>query len=310
MLQQTRVETVVPYYRRWLRAFPTIQALAGSPFDRVLKLWEGLGYYNRARNLHRAAKIILGSRPRAPKPGQGRTAEPAVPTTVEELLLLPGIGRYTAGAIASIAFDQVVPLVDGNVARVLARIFGIRSDVTKPATQKSLWSLAANLLPTGDPGTFNQALMELGALLCTPQNPCCSVCPMNLVCVANAKGQQDQLPNRGVKPPPRLVVQDAALIRRGNRILLRRRSADGLLAGLWELPSIESNRSRSHRPLVTIRHTITNHRITLRVFECEPTSKITRLNGALRWVTSKELMKLAMPAAHRRALEKIGHFRQ
>src|SRR5579859_1044270 len=180
MLQQTRVETVRPYYARWLRAFPTVQALARAEEDRVLKLWEGLGYYSRARNLHRAAKLVVGRArpPGAPKPGTKRTARPAVPTTAAKLLELPGIGRYTAGAIASIAFNERVPLVDGNVARVFARIFAIRANIKSPRTLQSLWDLAGNLLPDTNPGDFNQALMELGALVCTPTNPRCDTCPM------------------------------------------------------------------------------------------------------------------------------------
>src|SRR5271167_1024821 len=154
MLQQTRVETVRPYYARWLRAFPTIQALARASDDRVLKLWEGLGYYSRARNLHRAAQTIV------------REHDGKVSRTVEGLRELPGIGRYTAGAIASIAFDQRTPLVDGNVARVFARIFAIRANVKSPRTLQSLWNLAGDLLPDTNAGEFNQALMELGALVC------------------------------------------------------------------------------------------------------------------------------------------------
>src|SRR5271169_3793142 len=158
MLQQTRVETVRPYYIRWLRAFPTVQALARAADDRVLKLWEGLGYYSRARNLHRAAQIVV------------RDYEGQLPRTAEGLLKLPGIGRYTAGAIASIAFGERAPLVDGNVARVFARIFAVRGNVKSPRTQQSLWTLAEDLLPDTGPGDFNQALMELGALVCTPAN--------------------------------------------------------------------------------------------------------------------------------------------
>ena len=187
MLQQTRVDVVRDYYKRWLRAFPTVEALAKSPYRHVLKLWEGLGYYMRAENLHHAAKILVHNH-------QGK-----LPQTAEQLQRLPGIGRYTAGAIASIAFGQRVPLVDGNVARVVARIFNITEDVTKPSTQKQLWTIAGEVLPENDPGTFNQALMELGALICTPVNPRCAVCPMNRVCIARAEGKQDELPNRGEK---------------------------------------------------------------------------------------------------------------
>ena len=295
MLQQTRVETVRPYYARWLRAFPSLQSLARAADDRVLKLWEGLGYYSRARNLHRAAKIIVAGK---------HTAKPAVPATAEELRQLPGIGRYTAGAIASIAFGERVPLVDGNVARVFARIFGIRANVKTPRTSKMLWNLAENLLPDTDVGDFNQALMELGALVCTPVNPQCDVCPMRRVCVARARGLIDQLPNRGVKLRPTLLTVETALVRRGGKILLRRRPDRGLLANFWELPEVQARTFRVGRQVCEIRHTITDRRITLRVYDSTLASKV-RSNGEWFWASRDNLKALALPAAHRRAVEQI-----
>jgi len=292
MLQQTRVEVVRDYYDRWLRAFPTVASLAKSPYSRVLKSWEGLGYYTRAKNLHRAAKILL------------RDREGKVPQTAEQLQRLPGIGRYTAGAIASIAFGQRVPLVDGNVARVFARIFNIRSAVTKPAAQKRLWLVAEELLPGSDPGRFNQALMELGALVCTPVNPRCTICPMARVCIARIKGRQDKLPNRGVKRTHKRVVHNAALMQRDGRILLQLRPSKGLLAGMWELPPFEEKQSRMRQPVLTIRHTITNRRITLRIFACQ-TGQKAKSNGRLRWISPRNLDRLTLPAAHRRALQRI-----
>jgi len=297
MLQQTRVNVVRDYYERWMRAFPAVASLAQAPFQRVLKLWEGLGYYARPKNLHRAAKILA------------RDCQGKLPRTVDALRKLPGIGRYTAGAIASIAFGQAAPLVDGNVARVFARVFGICADVTKPATQELLWTLAAEILPTTDPGVFNQALMELGGLICTPVNPRCAVCPMNRVCIARAKSKQDQLPNRGARRMHKLVVRYAALVRRGGRILLRRRPAGGLLAGMWELPPLEEKRFQRHQPLLTLRYTIANRRITLRVFACETLSE-PKPNGSLRWASPKDLERLTLPAAHRRALEQIPSLQQ
>jgi A/G-specific adenine glycosylase len=292
MLQQTRVDVVRAYYERWLRAFPTVESLAKAPYSRVLKLWEGLGYYTRVKNLHRAAKILV------------RQHEGKVPQTAEQLQRLPGIGRYTAGAIASIAFGQRVPLVDGNVARVFARIFNIRADVTKLVTQKWLWAVAEEILPGNDPGAFNQALMELGALVCTPVNPRCAICPMARVCIARAKGRQNELPNRGGKRVHELVVHDAALVRRNGRILLRRRPSKGLLAGMWELPPLKSNQARVRQPLLALRHTITNRRITLRIFACGARPGM-KSNGKLRWVSPRDLERLTLPAAHRRALERI-----
>jgi len=292
MLQQTRVEVVRRYYERWIRACPTVESLAKAPYQRVLKLWEGLGYYSRARNLHRAAKIVV------------RNNRANIPPTVDALRQLPGVGRYTAGAIASIAFGQRVPLVDGNVARVFARVFGIRTDVTKPATRQLLWDLATEILPANNPGTFNQAVMELGALVCTPVNPRCPGCPMNSVCIAQAKRQQNALPNRGGTRAPERVTHDVIFVRRGGRVLLRRRPARGLLAGLWELPSLERARCRPSQPLLTLRHAITNKRITLRVFAGKPHVAPNR-NGGWRWVSRTELAQLALSAAHRRAVEQI-----
>jgi A/G-specific adenine glycosylase len=285
MLQQTRVETVIPYYDRWLRTFPSITLLARAPYSRVLKLWEGLGYYTRAKNLHRAAKLMTG-RP--------------LPSTVDEWHQLPGIGRYTAGAIASIAFDQRAPLVDGNVARVFARVFGLTGDVKLPATQKQLWSVAERLLPEKNCGDFNQALMELGALVCLPANPLCETCPLHHVCQALKTGAQNRLPVRGGNRPTVDVVEDTALMRRGDRILLSQRPATGLLANLWELPAFNHTAGAL---LATVRHTITHRRITLRVFESRPARRVT--GPRLRWVTRREARQLALPAAHRRALEII-----
>jgi A/G-specific adenine glycosylase len=258
--------------------------------SRVLKLWEGLGYYTRARNLHRAAKIVA-------RAGFANFRE------------LPGVGRYTAGAIASIAFDERAALVDGNVARVFARVFNIRANVKRPATQRRLWALAEALLlrvcgtsvplvlpplrqPHGQPGRlshvspgeFNQALMELGALVCLPANPRCGECPLRSVCAAPG----DELPNRGPKQRVRRVTEDVMLARRDGKVLLRRRPMTGLLAGMWELPPREGNGGRL---LFTLRHAITNRRITLRVFEG------TARDG--RWMSPRAV---TMPAAHRRAL--------
>jgi A/G-specific adenine glycosylase len=292
MLQQTRVETVRPYYALWLRAFPTVQALARATDDRVLKLWEGLGYYSRARNLARAAQIVV------------RDHGGKLPRTIDGLRGLPGIGRYTAGAIVSIAFGKRAPLVDGNVARVFARIFAIRADVRSPRTMRALWQLAEDLLPDTGPGEFNQALMELGALVCTPASPRCDICPMRGVCRARARKLVGQLPHRGNKPPVVRVEANAALVRRGRKILLQRRPQRGLLANFWELPRADGRQFRLGRQLCEVRHTITHHRIAMRVLECAPRVPF-RSNGRWRWVTRRQLRALALPAAHRRAIDRV-----
>ncbi len=275
MLQQTRAETVREYYRRWMKAFPTLESLARAPYSRVLKMWEGLGYYARARHLHRAAKLVVG---RARPPGAPRTARRSVPTTVTGWMQLPGIGRYTAGAIASIAFGQRAPVVDGNVRRVFARVFGRAGHE---------WEIAEALLPEKNCGDFNQALMELGALVCLPANPRCPLCPLRGVCATRGDAF----------PPPkrrrlRRVTHDVLFAQRDGRVLLQQRPPTGLLAGLWELPA-----GRSERLLLRLRHTITDRQITLRVFAGN--------NGNGRWFTRRQWQRVAMPAAHRRALQQL-----
>lgn len=307
MLQQTRVDVVCDYYERWLRTFPTLESLARTPYPRVLKQWEGLGYYSRARNLHRAAKIVVG-RARPPGAtgagGRRRMARRSVPTSFEELSYLPGIGRYTAGAIASIAFGERVPVVDGNVTRVLARMFCIRDDVTKPATQKLLWALADALVPARRPGDFNQALMELGALVCTPVRPHCETCPLRSTCRAFAQGAVEELPNRGGRKRVRRVTADVALVRRGARVLLHRRGAHGLLAGMWELPVADARRFHAGAMLFAVRHTITNRRITMQVVSCRLRRRVNS-NVEWRWVSRRDLKRLTLPSAQRRALSRI-----
>lgn len=225
MLQQTRAETVVGYYHRFLRAFPDVFSLAEAPEQEVLKQWEGLGYYSRARNLKRAAQQIVlecGGR---------------FPDTAAQLKKLPGIGDYTAGAVASIAFDRREAALDGNGVRVLSRVAGVRESVGLPSVKRRLREIAQSLVPEERPGEYNQALMGLGALLCLPRNPKCEACPVSRLCDAYRVGDQEQLPVL----PPKLVKQQerrgVALVFSGDRVLLRRRPEEGLLAGLWELPN-------------------------------------------------------------------------
>src|ERR1700693_6202803 len=294
MLQQTRVDVVRDYYERWLRAFPTVNALASAPYPRVLKLWEGLGYYSRARNLHRASRLLV------------RKYRGKLPTATATLMSLPGIGRYTAGAIASIAFGERAPLVDGNVARVFARVFAVTANVKEPRTLETLWQLAEDLVPERNPGDFNQALMELGALVCTPANPRCETCPMRRVCIARARGLVNQLPNRGRPQTTERVIVSAALLRRNGSLLMQRRPERGLLAGMWELPTLTRGQFHKGKRVLELRHTITNRRITLRVFECQRGSALQdKLTAGLRWVSVAEITRLSLPAAHRRASERI-----
>lgn len=220
MLQQTRVETVIPYYRAWLERFPDVAALAGADRADVLRAWEGLGYYSRARNLHDAARIV------ADRP------DGALPDTAQALRELPGVGEYTAGAVASIAFDRAEPAVDGNARRVLARLF----DVEMP-TPARLRRIAADLVPEERPGDFNQAVMELGATICSPRSPACGTCPVEPACLARARGTVEERPRprrRGAVPAYAIGV--AVIVSAAGRALLVRRPEDGMLGGLWEFP--------------------------------------------------------------------------
>jgi A/G-specific adenine glycosylase len=272
MLQQTQVDTVKPYYEEFLERFPTVQRLARARPDSVLKMWEGLGYYARARNLHRAARRIV------------REYDGRVPHARDELLTLPGVGLYTAGAITSIAFNRDEPVVDG---RVLCRLFRIRQDPRSSRIQKRLWRLAEELLPAGKARPFNQAMMELGATVCLPRRPPCDTCPLDRICSANEHGEQEKLPRRASKKPlPRHKVVVAVIYKKG-RILIDKRKPDGLLGGLWELPGgkVKSGESleaalmrevreelgvgiRIVRPLVTVQHSYSHFAITLHAFEC------------------------------------------
>ncbi len=225
MLQQTRVETVIPYFERWMRRFPTVEALAAASEQEVLSLWEGLGYYSRARNLHRAARVVMERH-------GGK-----LPADVDALRALPGIGRYTAGAIASIAFGLDEPALDGNQKRVLARLFDVRQRVDSAEGERLLWSLAREHLPPGRAAEYNQALMDLGASICTPRRPDCTACPLREVCRAHALGVQEALPVKKPKGETPHYVHAAAVVMREGRVLLARRPSQGLLGGLWEFPN-------------------------------------------------------------------------
>ena len=236
MLQQTQVTTVLPYFARFIAAFPTVHALADADEQRVLTLWQGLGYYRRARNLHRAARMIVERH-------TGR-----VPATVAELLALPGVGRYTAGAVASIAHGVPAPILDGNVARVLSRYRGLAEPVDRPATQKCLWTEAQELVArSGDPCDFNQSLMELGALICTPRAAKCLYCPLRDGCNAFATGRVEALPVKSPKKAPLAVTHTVLALERRGRFLFERRPDDGLWAGMWQMPTLEGEATDSRR---------------------------------------------------------------
>ncbi len=228
MLQQTQVATVEPYFDRFMKRFATVESLAAADEADVLHVWQGLGYYRRARHLHRAAKMIVDEH-------GGR-----MPSTADALIHLPGVGRYTAGAIASIAFGERTPILDGNVARVLARLFGIDASIDEPATKAALWSLAervvAGRLAAGD---LNQAMMELGARRCTPRGPKCPRCPVRGFCAAAQAGRAEQLPVRSGRRAPKAVTHRVIAVQRGRRWLFERRGDVGLWAGMWQMPTFE-----------------------------------------------------------------------
>jgi A/G-specific adenine glycosylase len=318
MLQQTQVETVVPYYGRFLARFPTVRVLAQAPLEEVLKVWEGLGYYARARNLHAAARQVV----------TGRNGQ--LPDTFEGLLALPGVGRYIAGAVASIAFGRDVVAVDGNVRRVLSRVFAIREDVTRAATQRRLETLATDLLSQGQAGAFNEALMELGATVCTPRGPCCDRCPLCDLCQAYAQGEHEALPvRRPRKRVPHYDVAAAVTIRADGRVLVAQRHADDMLGGLWEFPGgkrepgetlpqclvremreelgVEVRVLDGSSPLVVIEHAYTHFRITLHAFRCRLMAGDLRCLdcAAFRWVDVAELETLPMSVVDRKVAQTI-----
>ncbi|SFX67831.1 A/G-specific DNA-adenine glycosylase [Thermoactinomyces sp. DSM 45891] len=227
MLQQTRVNTVIPYFNRFIERFPTITDLANASDDDVVKMWEGLGYYSRVRNLHSAVKEV------ADKYG-GK-----VPDQVEEISRLKGIGPYTAGAILSIAYQKKVPAVDGNVMRVYSRLFALYDDIALPATRKKMEAIGEVVIPEHAPGDFNQALMELGATICTPTSPQCLFCPVSTVCEANEQGLQDELPQKKKAKAPTPVLVRFAWIESAHSVFLVKRPDKGLLAGMWSLPTFD-----------------------------------------------------------------------
>jgi A/G-specific adenine glycosylase len=312
MLQQTQVRTVIPYWERWMKSLPDVARLARADDDRVLKLWEGLGYYSRARNLQRAAREIMGR------------FGGAVPAGRDALLGLPGIGPYTAGAIASIAFDRPEPILDGNVMRVLTRLLALRGDPKAGPLNRRLWKEARALVQTaaalGNAGErrcsrLNQALMELGATVCTPAAPDCARCPWAGGCRARRSGRAEDFPRSPGRPAAVARLVSTALILRSGRWLVRRRSGNDVNAGLWEFPNFPvpdgeaplALLSRTFgiapgdwRPRGEIRHSVTRHRITQKIFGTTTSPSPDTIPGDGRWATAARLGRLAMTGPHRK----------
>ncbi|MCP5058911.1 MAG: A/G-specific adenine glycosylase [bacterium] len=311
MLQQTRVDTVIPYYERFLSRFPTVEALADADPDDLMVHWAGLGYYRRARNLQAAARRVVDEH------------GGALPDEIEDLLSLPGVGRYTAGAVASIAFDRPAPIVDGNVARVFARVFGIREEIRSVPAQARLWEEAEALARGRRPGDLNQAVMELGATLCTPRAPECPRCPLAPHCDGREAGDAEALPVKAAKKAPKRVTAVAARLQRNGRFLAVRRPPEGLLGGLWELPGGDlspgetpeaaASRSLHERvgleakacmPLGSVEHVFTHRRLTLHVLRVEASEGRVRRHGydAHRWLSEAALNALPLSKIARKAI--------
>ncbi len=311
MLQQTQVKTVIPYWTGWMKHLPTVQSLARASDERVLKLWEGLGYYSRARNLHKAAKIIVSE----------QRAE--FPRTFDAILGLPGIGRYTAGAICSIAFNQPQPVLDGNVVRVLTRVFGISGNPKERRTNERLWQLASELVleaasEQSGCSHLNQALMELGAVICLPQMPKCESCPLRRCCAALATDRVNRLPNLPARVPTTERHFLAFVVNSNGHFLVHQRP-DGIVnQRLWEFPNVEVTNGEARQPksiaekllglrlaslenVGVIRHSITRYRIAVDVFRCT----VQRKSKAGQWLTLEEVDQRALTSAHRKILAKI-----
>ena len=326
MLQQTRVEAVIPYFEKWMRLFPDVQSLANASEHDVLNAWEGLGYYSRARNLHKAAKIVA------------EQYEGEIPRDLEELRNLPGIGRYTLGALASIAFGVDVSALDGNIKRVYARVFDVTEPVDSPAGEKILWQLADENLPKGHAGDYNQALMDLGATICVPKNPRCLICPVMKLCEARQKGVQDQRPVKTPKKDVPHYVHVAGVIIERGRVLLAQRPSQGLLAGMWEFPNgrvkgdparelpralkagynlrlrvIRNSRTAAPLPkgydvsankLGIVQHRYSHFSVTTHVFRCELLSPPSASN--LKWISLKDLNAYPMGKIDRQIAKMIA----
>jgi A/G-specific adenine glycosylase len=330
MLQQTQVKTVIPFWERWLRELPTITAAANAKSDKLHKLWEGLGYYTRVRNLQQAAQVIV------------RRHGGKFPERFADVLELPGIGRYTAGAICSIAFNQPTPILDGNVIRVLTRIFGIAENPKAKSANERLWQLAEALVfhaaritdhraksrtrtRTKDENdgcsNLNQSLMELGALICTPRNAQCLLCPVRKLCVAFRKNRVEAWPNLGRREPATSRRFAAFVVERDGNFLVRQRPSGAVNAHLWEFPNVELGElipgspttvaaaaeavlgfaPHELSPLVTVKHSITRYRITLEAFKVNP-GRANFPKHAANWKTPAQMRQLAFTSAHRRIL--------
>ncbi len=313
MLQQTQVATATPYFERFVAEFPAVTDLAAAPLDRVLVLWEGLGYYSRARNLHRAAQIVATEHG-----GQ-------VPATADAFGALPGVGPYTTAAVLSLAYDVPLAVLDGNVIRVLARVFAVGADSKAPRTRAALQDVATELLDVAWPGRWNEAVMELGATVCTPKNPVCPACPLNPVCAAYALGTPEAFPvSAPRKAVPQATVAVGLVTDDAGRVLLQRRPEDVMLGGLWEFPGgkVEPGETPAEacarelreelgievevgREVGVVDHTYSHLRVRLHAFRCRITAGTpqTVTGEPMRWLGPDEFDAVAVPRASRKVIE-------
>lgn len=303
MLQQTRVETVLAYYKRWIAQFPTIESLAEARIDEVLSLWEGLGYYRRAHYLHQAAQLVVIEH------------EGELPHSIDDLRKLPGIGHYTAAAIAAIAFNEDTIALDGNLRRVLARFFDVEIDVQSPAGERLLIEKALTLLPAGRASDFNQALMDLGAQICTPQSPNCDQCPLQEECLGFQRGVQKERPVKKARPEVPHLQRALAVVEREGRLLIGKRPEGKLLGGMWEFPSgfidegepLEGALERvllervglqavPERQIGAFDHAYTHYKVTAHAFLCRAAQgeAAARHHVSLAWVSPQELSDYPM----------------
>ncbi|THE12854.1 A/G-specific adenine glycosylase [Bacillus timonensis] len=311
MLQQTRVDTVIPYFENFISKFPTIEALADADEEKVLKAWEGLGYYSRVRNLHAAVKEVA------------QEYGGKVPNTVEEISSLKGVGPYTTGAILSIAYGVPEPAVDGNVMRVLSRILSVWDDIAKPKTRQLFEDIVRELISKENPSAFNQALMELGALICVPGNPACLLCPVREHCKAFAEGVQKELPVKSKKKAPTAVSMAAVVLQdEEGRLIIHKRPEKGLLANLWEFPNHETILdlqapkeqlgeflkreyevdAKIGQAFTTIQHVFSHLIWNITVFEGKIEGSVAETN-TLKLVSLKELEEYTFPVSHQKILK-------
>ena len=313
MLQQTQVQTVVPYFQRFMAALPTVHHLAAADEQQVLKLWQGLGYYRRGRQLHQAAREIV------------RRWDGRFPRELQAWLSLPGVGRYTAGAVLSIALGQRVPILEANTQRLLARLAAWPQPVQTAASQRYLWHLAEVVLPRKDPGTFNQAMMELGSLVCRPQNPDCEECPLAVLCRACQQGVQDQLPRSNGRTRWQQRHEVVLALRHRGAVLLVQREPGQWWAGLWDLPRFPADSARATpdwvarrvrqtlgvdaqgpRRCFTASYTVTRFRVRQQVFQAEVARPSRTLPPEGRWVPPQQLAQVPLPSPTQRVLKHLG----